>query len=520
MSEQQEELTQLATEEFRRYARTHLLGFIFWCWQMNPEKLPFRVGRHTRGICERIDRAIEDYLTEGKTTYLNINVPFRHGKSEIVSRFLPAFFLGKCAERNPSIILSGYSTSLCKGFSKKVQGIVRSEQYQHLFPDIKIRDDQRAAEEWSVDGSQGVVVAQGLEGSITGKGGNLIVVDDYCKDRAEAESITMRDNMWEAFKDVVMTRLNGEGVVIVCATRWHTDDIVGRIKEGMKKDPNFPQFEDLVYPARKEGKDGWDYLFPEQYKSSWYEAQRATLGAYSAAALLDCNPVSDEMKEFRAEWLHYYDTPPPREMMNLYMFVDPSSGKKKEVGREKSDRTAIQVWGFGADGNDYLLDFQYDRLNLEQRTRCVFDMVKTWGVSNVFYEQVGMQADVEHIVGEQNRLGWHFPITPLPQKVVKEARIRALQPAFEAGRMWFPQFLRKQSYADGRIYFPVTEMVEEEYNTFPACFHDDGLDCMAHTHHPLVVSMVSRPLLGDAGFYERDTKGREIYRANTEWKRP
>jgi len=504
----------LAAEEFRRYAQTHLLGFILWCWQMNPEKMPFKVGRHTRGICERIDQAIEDYLTKGATTYLNVNVPFRHGKSEIVSRFLPAYFLGRCAAVDPSVILSGYSTSLCKGFSKKVQAIVRSEQYHALFPKIEIKEDHRASEEWSVVGSQGVVCAQGLEGSITGKGGNLIVVDDYCKDRADAESVTMRNNMWEAFKDVVMTRLNGAGVVIVCATRWHTDDIVGRIKDGMKKDPNFPRFEDLIYPARKPGKDGWDYLFPEQYKPSWYDAQRATLGSYSSSALLDCEPVSDAMKEFKHEWLSYYDNPPPRETMSVYLFVDPSSGKKKETGREKSDRTAMQVWGFGADGNDYLLDFVYDRMNLAERTQAAFDLYETWKPANTFYEEVGMQADIEHILGEQNRLGWHFNIVPLPQKVVKEARIRALQPGFEQHRVWFPKFLRKQSYSDHRVYFPLQEMIEEEYDCFPGCNHDDGLDCMAHRLHPLVVSMISRPMLGVEEYKDMD-----VYSANTKWKR-
>ena len=506
------EAAALAAEEFRRYARTHLLGFIFWCWQMSPKKMPFKVGRHTRGICERIDRAVSDYLSAGRTTYLNVNVPFRHGKSEIVSRFLPAYFIGRCADRDPGVILSGYSTSLCRGFSKKVQGIVRSEQYRALFPGVRIRDDHRAAEEWSVEGSQGVVVAQGLEGSITGKGGNLIVVDDYCKDRADAESATMRENTWAAFKDVVMTRLNGAGVVIVCATRWHVDDIVGRIKEGMRRDPGFPRFEDLIYPARKTGPGGWDYLFPEQYPPSWYDAQRATLGSYSAAALLDCSPVSDAMKEFRDEWLCWYDAPPPRERMNVYMFVDPSSGRHKEVGRERSDRTAMAVVGYGADGNRYLLDLVYDRLNLAERTAAAFDLWATWRPTTVFYEQVGMQADVEHIRERQEATGWHFSIVPLPQKVEKETRIRALQPDFEAHRWWFPCLLRKQSYSDGRIYFPLQELVEEEYRCFPGCRHDDGLDCLAHTMHPLVAACTAFPETGEGG-----ADGAGVYRANTAW---
>ena len=498
-------------ELLRRKAQTDLLAFLAYCWWM---PTPLKVGRHTVATCNRLTKAIDDYLDFGKTTYLLINMPFRHGKSDIMSRALPAFFLGRCAAKQPNVIMSGYGASLIEGFSQKTQEIVRSEAYQRVFPEVKI-EGRGSAAEWRIRGSQSTVYATGLGGSITGKGANLIDVDDYCKNREEAESKSQRDKLWASFKDDLMTRLNpGGGLVAVCATRWHLDDISGRILEAMKRDRKFPRFEELVFPARKAGDGGWETLFPELYDREWYDTQRATLGTYSAAALLDCEPVSDATKEFKDGWLCYYDTPPPRETMGVYLFVDPSSGKKKEAGREKSDRTAMEVWGFGADGNDYLLDMVYDRMNLEERTRCAFDLYATWRPAITFYEQIGMQADIEHIIGEQNRLGWHFSITPLPQKVAKETRIRSLQPGFENHRIWFPKFLRKQSYADGRIYFPVQEMVEEEYRTFPGCVHDDGLDCMAHTRHPLVAGAITRPLLSENPF-DRP----ESYRANTAWKR-
>lgn len=497
-------------ELLRRAAQGNLLAFLQYVWWM-PSQL--HIGRHTRELCARLTRAVEDFRA-GKDTYLIVNMPFRHGKSDLVSRALPAYFLGRCRDMQPNVIMSGYGSSLVKGFSSNVQNIVESEAYGRLFPGMKIDPEKNATDEWRIKDSVSSVYAQGLGGSITGKGGNLIIIDDYCKNAEEAESQTTRDKTWESFKTDLCTRTNAPAhIIIVCATRWHVDDLVGRIYEEMKKNPDYPRYESLIYPAHKDGPDGWKTLFPEHYRDSWYDAQRAMLGAYSAAALLDCAPVSDVMKEFRSEWLSYYDTPPPRETMSIYMLCDPSSGRKKEVGRGRSDRTAMMVVGLGADGNDYLLDMQYDRLNLEQRTRCAFDMYETWRPANTFYEQVGMQADIEHIQGEQNRLGWHFNITPLPQKTAKEVRIRSLQPGFENHRIWFPKFLRKQSYADGRVYFPVQEMVEEEYDTFPGCFHDDGLDCLAHTRHPLFVAMTSRPLLGADGYRELDTA-----RANTEWK--
>lgn len=501
------EARKIRLEKWRRYAQTHLLGFIEWCWQLNPKKRPFVIGRHTRAICNRIDQAIEAYLTRGETTYLNINVPFRHGKSEIVSRFLPAFFLGRCAEQDPGIILSGYSTSLCKGFSKKVQAIVRSEQYRQLFPTIEIKEDHRAAEEWSVVGSQGVVVAQGLEGSITGKGGNLIIVDDYCKDRADAESPTMRDNMWEAFTDVVMSRLNGCGLVIVCATRWHIDDIVGRIKDGMKKDPCFPRFEDLVFPATKKGKGGWDYLCTDMYKPSWYDAQRATLGSYSAAALLDCEPVGDAMRVFKESWLCFYTNPPARENMNVYTFVDSANSKK-----ENADYTTMVTIGYAQDQNFYLLDLVHDRMNLKERTDAIFEINRKFRPIVTFWEQIGAMADISHIQLEQDRLGWHFSIHPLNHRVAKDTRIRSLQPHFENARIWLPRTMAKLC-ADGNVRDTIREMIDDEYLVFPGCKHDDILDPLADICDQEVIAATSFPR------EEIDDGSGGVYQANTTWRR-
>lgn len=503
---------QIQLELFRRYSQTHLLGFMQWCWWMPPTK-PLVIGRHTRAIAERLDRAIEDFM-RGKSTFLIVSEPFRHGKSDLVSRALPAYFLGRCHAFQPDVIMSGYGTSLIKGFSKKVQTIISSDAYQHLFPGVKLDPIYRAVEDWRIEGSQGVVTAQGLGGSITGKGGNLIVLDDYCKNREEAESDTFRNKTWDSFTDDLMTRTNAPAaIVVVCATRWHEDDIIGRILVEMDKNPDFPRFEQLVFPAHKDGE--YDILFPELYDKSWYTRQRATLGTYSAAALLDCNPVSDAMKEFKPEWIMYYDAPPPRETMNIYMFVDPSSGRKKEVGKELNDRSSIVVIGYGMDGNRYVLDWVYDRMNLQERTQCCFDLYQIWRPKNVFYEQVALQADVEHILYVQNQVGWHFPITPFGQSVKKETRIRGLQPDFEAGRWWFPKLLKKVSYADGRVYFPITEMIEEEYSKFPACKHDDGLDSLASVYHPLVSASTTFPELGAMEAIEDwETHNR----ANTNWK--
>lgn len=277
----------------RRRARSNLLDFMRHVWQM-PE--PFTVGRHTRKICERLDKAVADYL-EGRSTFLNIGVPFRHGKSDIVSRAFPAYFLGRLADHEPSIILTGYGASLVEGFGSDAKRIMRGEAYAELFPAVALSGDTNNAAEWMVQGSTGRVTCAGLGGAINGKGGALIVVDDYCKKREEAESKTYRDKTWGSFANEVMTRRAPVCIVIVVATPWHTDDIRGRIKAKMA-DPAFPQFEFMDFPATNP--DG-TFLFPERMTDQWYREQYATLSKYEASGLLDINPEVRGGNVFRVE---------------------------------------------------------------------------------------------------------------------------------------------------------------------------------------------------------------------------
>lgn len=494
-------------ELVRRKAQTDMMAFLHWVWWM---PRPLRIGRHTRALCARLTRAVDDWL-EGKSTYLVVNMPFRHGKSDLVSRALPAYFLGRAAKEQPDMIMSGYGTELVKGFSKKVQNILRSPAYQQLFPGVVPSATYHAVNDWQVEGSTGAVTAVGIGGSITGKGGHLIILDDYCKNREEAESKTLRDKLWESFSDDLMTRVNTPAaIVIVCATRWHTDDIVGRIFEEMKKDPSYPRFETLIFPARKVGQDGWDTLFPELYPAEWYAAQRAQLGTYSAAALLDCNPISDAMKTFRSDWLCFYNNAPHRSQMNVYTFVDGANSKK-----EQADFTTMWTIGYAQDGNRYVLDLVHDRLSLTERTEELFRIHRDPKLkpNNTFFEQVGAMSDVAHIQDVQDREGWHFPIIPLNHRAPKENRIRSLVPIFEAHGLWLPRTMMKR-HVDGTVHDEIAEFIENEYDTFPACKHDDELDPLADINDEEVRRIAVFPRQIDV---EEGDNNAAIYHTNSDW---
>lgn len=293
-----------ALEELvKRKARTDLLSFMRYCWG---KKMKFVVGRHTREICDRLTKATYDWR-EGKSTHLLFEVPFRHGKSDIISRFFPAWFLGVCYDMEPDIIMTGYGASLVSGFSKRTKEIILSESYQELFPGLEFKKGSNTAKKWQLKGSTGTTLAMGLGGSITGEGGHLIICDDFCRKRSEAASRAFRDKMWDGWRNDLFTRQNSPACLFVlCGTAWHIDDLYGRIKKSMDEDPEFAQFEIHKFPARKEGKGGYKTLFPERFSDKWYSTQRAVLGK-QAAALLDCEPVVEGGNRFNVAnlKLHY-----------------------------------------------------------------------------------------------------------------------------------------------------------------------------------------------------------------------
>ena len=274
------------TKQLRKLkAVEHHLNFMAYTWQNKSES--FAVGLHTKEICKSIDLAI-DKFRQDISSFLVITVPPRHGKSQIVSRTLPAHFLGLFPDCK--VILSGHTADLTEGFSEESRDLIKTETYQELFSTVTVDQDNSSKSHWKIAGREGECYSCGISGSVTGQGGNLIILDDYFRGRAEAESDAARNKIWSAFTDDLMTRRAPVSIVIILATRWHVDDIIGRIEKKMKEDSAFPRFEIKSYPAFSD-----DYeegiLFPERFSKTWYTEQKATLGEYASAALLQNSPT-------------------------------------------------------------------------------------------------------------------------------------------------------------------------------------------------------------------------------------
>lgn len=305
-----EELQELVRKE---KMRRHLLDFMKGFWRK--KGTPLKVGLHTRSICDKIDEAIKKY-DEGISSYIIITVPFRHGKSDIVSRYLPAYFIGN--HPDDDIMVVSYSGGLSQGFTRFARDIVKTKQYEEVFGK-ELSKENSSSTNWQLQDGVGVVVGSGITSGITGKGYSLGILDDFCAGRAEAESKLIRDKTWEGFADDFFTRQAPVSITIILATPWHVDDVIGRIKKktdptSESYDPNFQKFELVSYPAKngtaivKNNLGEWeevkyDYLFTEKtlstgekidgrFSAQWYERQFASLGEYSASALLQCNPTT------------------------------------------------------------------------------------------------------------------------------------------------------------------------------------------------------------------------------------
>ncbi len=246
-----------------------------------------------------------EYIGKGDTQCITVDSPdhmFLVGKSMIPThnsdmfpRMLPARFLGQFPHEE--VMVTSYSADLTRSFSRDARSLIQSPQYRELYPGINLSKTASNVKEWALDNDIGKTAWAGLNGALTGKGFALGIVDDFYKGREQAESEKIREKFWEGFTNDFLTRRAPVHIIIVDATSWHVDDFFGRIRQNMKENPDFPRFEELVFPARAcdytgEGEYPHEFLFEERFGAEWYRSQYATLNGYAASGLLDCNPAA------------------------------------------------------------------------------------------------------------------------------------------------------------------------------------------------------------------------------------
>lgn len=288
---------EIRTEQLRRVMRDDFESF----FRINPPGKEYIYGQHTLEIINRLDRAVKDY-ERGISTNLVVTVPYRHGKSDIVSRRLPAWFLG----RNPDaeVILACHSDQLAHDLSRKARECFHEQSW--VFEQA-LSIESHAVGHWEIADHAGSMSATGIGGAIVGRGADLLIVDDYLKSRQLAESQLIRDRQWDSFNDDLRTRQAPVHITVICATRWHEDDLVGRALNRCDPDhkdynAKAPVFEELRYPMQAE--DG-EWLFLQRFPESWYEQQQSNLGTYGWNSLGQQDPQPREGNLLRADMVRF-----------------------------------------------------------------------------------------------------------------------------------------------------------------------------------------------------------------------
>ena len=411
------------------------------------------------------DRILD--VASGKINRLLITMPPRHGKSEFAAKWSPAWLLGSWPDKR--VILASYGADFAATWGRKVRGIL--EEHGPRLYDISIRKDSRAADEWLIDGHAGGMQTCGVGGPLTGKGADWLIIDDPVKNSEEANSEVYRQKTWDWYTSTAYTRLEPCGAVILIQTRWHEDDLAGRIlaraeETGERWDTvNLPA---LAGEGDQLGRAIGEPLWPERYGADDFERIRKTLGSYQFSALYGQSPVPPEGGLFKRSWFKYWTGDGEyfrldgctvrRDHCRRFGTMDLAFSLKKEA-----DYTVICAWAVTQGCDLILLDMHRERMEGPALVPAAKRMVERYGLSYIGIEKILGQALV---VGEARDEG--LAVRQLIPDVDKITRSIPAQIRMEAGQIYLP------------MGHPELDVIERELMTFPRGTHDDIVDNFAY----------------------------------------
>lgn len=376
--------------------------------------------------------------------------------------------------REVTVGLFSHTRPIAKAFLRQIKHeLETNEELIRLFPDVLYAKPREQSPKWSED--EGLVVkrktnpkeatveASGLvDGQPTSKHFFIRTYDDVVTRESVGtpEMIQKTTQAWELSDNLGVE----DGWVRYAGTRYNQFDTyrVMMDREVVKV---------RLYPCTSDGSE--DFTKAVLRSPEWLAEKRKVQGPYTFGAQMLLNPTADKAQGFRTEWLKYWPATSAVNL-NVYIIVDPASKKKK-----KNDYTSMWVIGCGGDKSYYALDAVRDRLNLRQRAAMLFSLHRKWRPKAVGYEEYGLQADIEHceyMMGQEN---YRFTITKLGGKLAKEDRIKRLVPIFEQGRLYLPQSGIVRTNHEGHSVDVIRSFVQEEYEAFPVCTHDDALDSLS-----------------------------------------
>lgn len=457
-----------AAEELlaRRKARASFPGFCEW----KLRGTGMQMDLHHRVLAEALDD-----VERGTCDRLMVMMPPGAAKSTYGNVFFSEYFLG----RNPGlqVITASHTKDLAEDFGRKVRNAVADAAFEMLWG-ARLATDSTAAAKWGLD-KGGQYFAVGVGGSVTGRRGDLAIVDDPVASREDADSERMRNRNWNWWNNDLLTRLKPEARIVFIMTRWHEDDLAGRIldREGKRwriiKLPMIAGPDDVL--GRKEGERLWASWFTDDMVKQAQRDPRSWISLYQQ------EPRPADGAEFKRGWICRYASPPKRG--NNIILVDPAGDPNAAGVKKKSDYCSMWVVRLGPDKNAYVVDGIRDRLNLTQTCDKLFELHRKWRPHHVRYERYGMQRDVGEIRRQMDQRDYRFRLVEVAGQVEKNSRIRRMIPWFEGGTLWLPHDLMYTDVAGERVDL-IKRFIDDEYVTFPVGRFDDMFDCLARIDEP------------------------------------
>jgi len=451
-------------------------------------KPDYQPNWHHQVLAERLEA-----VGRGQLRRLIVSMPPQHGKSELVCRRWPAWLLGRRPETK--IILCTHTATLAEAHSRDIQRIMESEAYRRLFPEVLLP----RAERWNQPGrwkrtneywelpQGGYLRAAGVGGAITGLRFDVGVIDDPIKSRQEADSPVERDRLWEWFVSDFFTRRSRDATIVVVMTRWHRDDLVGRLLRAAESGRGEP-WEVVELPAlarpdqrhpadpRRPGQALWPAFLDE---AALQQIERQDPRAF--AGLYQQDPQEAEAVEWPPEyfgsWLWMERWPPPQVDM-WTMAIDPSRGRQDMPG----DYAAIVAAGVDRKRQLVYVDARLDRWTPEETIR---QALQLWDQYRPHY--VAIESNQYHGLMERlferasaERFGLRAPVWPIQNTEPKLMRIRRIGPYLAHRELRFRDC-------------PDTRLLVDQLQDFPLGRYDDGPDALEMALRLLQISLPAMP---------------------------
>ena len=456
--EEQQEIEQIAgTLEVRTTAKHCRDDLIAFCKKMQPD---YKVGSHHRVLANMLMD-----LAEGNKDRICVNIPPRHGKSQLVSIYFPAWFMGKYPDKK--VLMVSHTTDLAVTFGRKVRNIIDTDAYKEVFPTVTLASDNKSAGRWNTN-MGGEYYACGVGSALAGRGADLLLVDDPHNEQDIINgNFDVFEKAYEWFTYGARTRLMPGGRVAIIQTRWHLDDLTGRVTRDMELNEGADQYNVVEFPAILEIENKTTHVVEQ--KALWSEfytlddllRTKASMPLFQWNAQYQQNPTSEEASVVKREWWKTWTDEHAPRCEYVIMSLDAAAETNN-----RADFTALTTWGvfLNEEENNYsiiLLNSIKKRVEFPELKKLAMEEYTEWEPDAFIVEK---KSSGTALYQELRRTGMAVQeYTPHRGSGDKLARLNAVADIVASGLVWVPQ----TRWAE--------ELVEEVAG-FPFMSHDDLVD--------------------------------------------